>query len=280
MIFYKDRIFGLRFWLLFLLSICLIICDQKRIFFPKIRPYLQMATVPIQYAILLPERGFSLIRDYFTLQHELIHDKKNWQGQKLVLQAKLQELNALKLQNQELESLLKTQPVQQNQHYLFARVISIKSEGTVRELLIDRGSNDGIAIGQAVIAADGIVGQVIQASPINSRIILLSDPKSAIPMTNQRTHDNLIAVGTGNNQSIELLNVMNNADIKVGDILLSSGIGGHYPAGYMVGTVGAIDFSGKNISKVYIKPSANLDRLHNVLVVSVKEKENPLHENQ
>ncbi|MCD6047634.1 MAG: mreC [Gammaproteobacteria bacterium] len=269
MIFHKEHTFGFRFWILLLLSFALLILDNKHILSPRLKTYLQMAATPLQYAIVLPEQTYFSVRDYFTLQHELVHDKKNWQDQKLVLQAKLQELNALKAQNEELKSLLKASAVQQNQKYMMVRIIGLKGEGSEHEVLINAGSDAGISSGQALVAADGIIGQVIQTTPINSRVMLLSDSRSAIPVTNERTRENLIVIGTGNSQDLNLLNPMNNADLKAGDTLISSGIGGHYPPGYPVGKISQIELQGRNIGKVHIIPATNLNRLHLALVVFV-----------
>ena len=197
----------------------------------------------------------------------MIHDKSNLQSQTLQLQARLQELNALKVQNEELQSLLKTPPVEQKQNYILTRVIAIKQENNTHEILVNTGANEGIKTGQPVVAGDGIVGQIIQTTPINSRVMLLNDQRSAVPVSNARTHNNLIVVGTGDNDDLSLLNISNNLDIKPGDLLFSSGIGGHYPAGYPVGTIMSIDMNGKNISKVHIKPASNLHRLHFLLIV-------------
>ena len=267
MIFHQKRIFNWRFWILFFLSVLFIFSDKNRILVPRVKPYLQMSTLPLEYAVILPARTFYSIRDYFIFQHELIHDKSNLQSQTLQLQARLQELNALKVQNEELQSLLKTPPVEQKQNYILTRVIAIKQENNTHEILVNTGANEGIKTGQPVVAGDGIVGQIIQTTPINSRVMLLNDQRSAVPVSNARTHNNLIVVGTGDNDDLSLLNISNNLDIKPGDLLFSSGIGGHYPAGYPVGTIMSIDMNGKNISKVHIKPASNLHRLHFLLIV-------------
>lgn len=274
MIFHKQRFFGWSFWILLFLSILLMTLDQKKILLPRIKTTLQSLFIPLDYAINAPTRAVHLLHDYFIAQHTLVHNQKNWQAEQLILQAKLQELNTLKQQNLELQSLLKTTPVEQKQKYLLARVISINTEAHTREILINRGSHAGIKIGQGVVAADGIIGQVIEVTPISSRVILLSDPRSAIPVINERSQENFIVMGNGNNQALTLLDVPNNANLKIGDVLLSSGIGGHYPTHYPVGTISAITNQAKTASRVHITPSTNFNRLNLVLVVFIKDESN------
>ncbi len=270
MIFHQKRILGWQFWILLCISIGLITADKHAFVVPKIKPSLQMMMIPLEYSVTLPARGFASIRDYFIFQHELIHDKASLQTQTLELQARLQELNALKVQNQELQSLLKTPPVENNQKFLLTHVIAIKQENNTHEILINSGATVGITPGLAVVAGDGIVGQIIQTTPVSSRVMLLNDSRSAIPAINERTKNNLIVIGTGN-EELSLLNISNNADVKVGDKLFSSGIGGHFPAGYPVGIISSIEMNGKNIVKVNIKPTTNLHRLHALLVVFINE---------
>jgi len=272
MIFHKQRFFGWSFWILLCLSVVLITLDQKKIILPRVKPVLQSFFLPVAYVINAPVATFHLLQDYFIAQYTLVHNQKNWQAEQLLLHAKLQELNTLKQQNLELQSLLKTAPIQAEQKYLLAQVISINTEAHVREILINQGSRAGIKIGQGVIAADGIVGQVIAVTPGSSRVILLSDPRSAIPVVNERTQENFIVIGSGNNQTLTLLDVPNNANLKIADVLLSSGIGGHYPSHYPVGTIATITNQAKTIDRVHITPAANFNRLHLALVVFIKDE--------
>jgi rod shape-determining protein MreC len=166
-IFYRTRVFGWRFWILCLFSLLMMLGDHKHILVPKIKPVLGMMVAPLEEAVTMPERGFIYLRDYLTLQHELVHDKQHWQDQKLFMQAQLQQLNALKIQNQELQSLLKTEIVEQNQKYLLAKVVGINSDALTHQIILNRGSNLGVKSGQAVVAATGVVGQVVQVNPLN-----------------------------------------------------------------------------------------------------------------
>lgn len=243
------------------------VLDHKKIAVPRIKTALQAAITPIEYVIILPERAFNFTKDYLTLQHELIHDKYHWQDQRLIMQAQLQQLNALKIQNQQLQALLKTTPVQQDQHYIVAKVISLNGDSFNHEYLLSHGSTDGVYDGQAVIAADGVIGQVIQVNPVNSRVMLLTDARSAVPVINQRTQENFIVIGTGDNSWLQLMNAPSGADLKPGDTLLSSGLGGHYPEGYPVGVIVKISNSETNaIRKVWVKPAAALDKAQLVIL--------------
>lgn len=271
-IFYKTRVLGIRFWILLLLSVAIMAGDYRQIVVPKVKALLQVVIDPLQYVVTVPGRVYISARDYLTLQHELVHAKQHWQDQKLQLEVQVQQLNALKIQNQELQALLKTTPVQQNQKYILARVEKINMGGLSRQIIIDRGSNDGIEPGQAVISDQGIVGQVIQSNSLNSRVMLLTDSKAAIPALNQRTQENLIVTGTGKD-TLTVLDVSSTMDLKIGDVLLSSGMGGHYPSGSPVGTVVNVVHGNSNLSKVFVKPAANMNQFQAVLVVSVPKKD-------
>jgi rod shape-determining protein MreC len=275
MIFHKQRFFGWSFWLLLLMSCVLITLDQKKLIVPQIKNFLQSLLLPVAYVINAPSNTVHFLQNYFVSQHTLIRHQKDWQAQQLLLTAKLQELNSLKQQNKALQALFHTASIQPEQTYLLARVIAINTEGHTREILINQGSHAGIKIGQGVVGADGVVGQVIAVTPLSSRVMLLSDPRSAIPVTNVRSEENFIIMGNGNNEALTILDVPNNTNLKVGDMLMSSGIGGHYPPHYPVGSITHLNNQAKtNEWAVHITPATHFNHLHLVLVVFIHNEHN------
>lgn len=256
----------LRLLMLVLLCLVLMALDQKKLFIPRVKSALELVVIPLEYAVVWPGQALATLRDYLMLQHQLVYAEHHWQDQRLLLEAQLQQVNALKIQNQQLQALLDSPVVEHQQDFLLAKVLSLKSDAFGHEILLDRGSRADITVGQAIIASEGIAGQIIDINPFNSRAILITDTRSAVPVVNQRSQENFIVVGTGAMDQLGLMNVSSSADLHVGDVLISSGMGGHFPAGYPVGVVTAIDSHTKALAGIHIKPAVALTKLRLVII--------------
>lgn len=256
----------LRFLWLVLCCLSLMALDQKRIVIPRVKSMLALVVMPLEYAAAWPSQAFFLAQDYLKLQRELVDDKHYWQNQSLLLNAQLQQTRALKLDNQHLKSLLGSPVVAHHQAFLLANILAFKTDGFSHELMLNQGASANVSAGQAVVASDGIVGQVIEVSPFNAKAMLLTDTRSAIPVINQRSQENAIVIGTGEDRLLSLMNVPSSADFKIGDVLVSSGMGGHYPAGFPVGTVSVIQSQAKDLAQIQVKPAVALTRLHFVII--------------
>jgi rod shape-determining protein MreC len=135
-------------------------------------------------------------------------------------------------------------------------------------VLVNKGARAGVFRGQAVIDANGIYGQVTRVGPYSAEIILISDPEHAIPVQVNRTGTRSIALGTGRSGLLSLPYLPQNTDVIVGDLLVSSGLGGVYPPGYPVGKVTAVTRdSGQPLLAVEAEPHAGLDRDPEVLLI-------------
>lgn len=256
----------LRFLTLVLLCLVLMALDQKQILIPRVKSLLQTAVTPLEYAVAWPKSAIGFARDYLTYQHQLVAAEHEWQDQRLLLEVRLQKVNALKLQNEQLQSLLKSPVVEKEEKFLLAKIVTIKSDALSHEVLLNRGSRSGVVIGQAVAAAEGIAGQIIVVNNADSRAMLVNDNRSAVPVINERTQENFIVVGTGNADTLGLMNVSSSADLKVGDKLISSGMGGHFPAGFPVGSVASINSHAKTFAQIEVKPAVNLATLQLVVI--------------
>ena len=256
----------LRFLTLALLCFILMALDQKKIVIPGVKSVLQTAVTPLEYVVAWPKTAINFTRDYFTLQHQLVYAEHNWQEQRLLLEARLQQLNVLKIQNAQLQRLLDSPVVEKQEDFLLAKVITLKSDIASHEILLNQGARAGLQVGQAVAAAEGIVGQIIEVNALNARAMLVTDSRSAVPVFNERSQENFIVVGTGNADTLGLMNVSSSADLKVGDRLLSSGMGGHFPAGFPVGTVSLINAGAKNFVQIVVKPAVNLAKVQLVVI--------------
>ena len=178
-----------------------------------------------------------------------------------------QQVNVLSRENYRLRALLGSKS-RLSTEVLVSELMFVGQTPQRFEVLIDKGSDNGIREGQAVIDADGLYGQVIETSPISSRVLQLIDVRHAVPVEVVRTGIRAIAAGTGNFEYLELENLSVNADIRQGDLLVTSGLGGRFPAGYPVGMVEAVNFDRtKAYISVTVKPSAKLNQGRYVLVV-------------
>lgn len=264
---YRQRSSSLlRFLLLVLCCLSLMALDQKRIVIPRVKSMLAVVVMPLEYAAAWPSQAISVTSHYLRWQHQLVNDNQHWQEQCLLLKAQLQQTRALTLENQHLHRLLASPVVTQQQPFLLAKILAFKTDGFSHELLLNRGASNQVSAGQAVVAAEGIVGQIIETTPFNTRVMLLTDTRSAIPVLNQRSQENAIVIGTGDDHVLSLMNVPSSADFKIGDLLVSSGMGGHYPAGFPVGTVSAIQTQAKDQAQIQVTPAVALTKLQWVII--------------
>ena len=181
-----------------------------------------------------------------------------------------QQIDVLSRENYRLRELLGSKSRLASE-VLVSELIFVGRTPLRHEVVIDKGSDDGIYEGQAVIDADGLYGQIVETSAISSRVLQLIDVRHAVPVEVVRTGIRAIAAGTGNFDRLELENLSVNADIRKGDLLVTSGLGGRFPAGYPVGLVDSVQLERTEAYiSVTARPSARLNRSRHVLVVFQK----------
>lgn len=188
--------------------------------------------------------------------------------------ASLQQYNNLLYENSRLRKLLNTTT---NIKYitLVADVIKSEQDPYRRQIIINRGKNDGIFLGQTVIDEYGILGQVSQVNFFTSRVVLISDLSHLIPVKIVRNGLRSIAKGTGSSKIIELLYIQNDSDVKVGDLLVASGLGGKFPKGYPIAKIISIKKKASDpFYKIKSLPIAQLDKSQEVLLI-FKSNEDP-----
>jgi len=149
-----------------------------------------------------------------------------------------------------------------------AGVLDLDLDPTRQRLILDAGSNSGVRVGQAVIDAGGLMGQVIALTPTTATVLLLTDPDHAVPVMVARTGVRLMVYGTGRSDALELADVPLSADVRTGDVLLTSGLGGRFPQGFMVGTVQTLRADdSRAFLRAAVRPAAQLDRGRDVLLL-------------
>ena len=189
-------------------------------------------------------------------------EQRNLELTKVALQ-----LQALRTENDRMRELLGSR-ARLPSEVMIAELIGIVPNPDTLQVVIDKGSNEGVRIGQAVIDAEGLFGQVVETSAFNARVLLITDVSHAVPVEVTRNGLRSIAGGTGRIDLLRLENVPVTADIRQGDLLVSSGLGGRFPRGYPVGQVQSVlTERTRAFAQVSVKPSALLDRSTHLLVV-------------
>ena len=139
--------------------------------------------------------------------------------------------------------------------------------------MVGRGLRDGVYVGQAVIDDQGVIGQVTEVMPLNSIIVLITDPRHALPVQVERNGLRTVVNGTGSVSILRVPYLNQNSDIVVGDVLISSGMGGRFPNGYPVAIVSDVKvIEDEAFIRVTASPIAKLDRSNHVLLLSREAK--------
>lgn len=252
----------------------MIVLDYRFHQLDRFKNALSLATYPVQWVADSPIRLVNFLEQTAFSYQGLMAENRHLKASQMFQEARLQTLLALEAENKRLRVLLQSYP-QATQQLLAAEIIKINSDPFVQRVILNKGFKDGILLGQAVIDAHGVVGEVIEVQPRSSHVILLTDASYGIPVENVRNGVRGIAVGTGTLESLELKHVANTVDLEIGDILVTSGLEGHYPAGYPVGKISHIEHDpGESFAVIRVTPIARLDRAREVLLLDLpKTKE-------
>jgi rod shape-determining protein MreC len=174
---------------------------------------------------------------------------------------------AIELENNELKAL-KRSSLQIRGKVLIAELLSVSSNPFLNQVLLNKGSHDNVFVGQPVLDANGVMGQVIQVDRLTSRVLLINDVHSGLSIQVARNGMRAIAVGDAYSGKLKLLNVPQTADVQVGDVLMTSGLGENYPAGYPVGqVVKVMKDPGLQFLTILVEPAAHLERSRGVLLI-------------
>jgi rod shape-determining protein MreC len=249
------------------LSIALILFDHKLDGFGTTRVYLNSLVSPLQYLANLPGQLLNASASRFVSHERLFDDNAKLTYDALVMNGQLQRLTFLQEENDRLRSLLNS-PVQDNTRKVVAELMAVDNNPYSHQIVINKGAINGVYEGQPVLDDKGIVGQIMQVSSTNSRVLLIADVTHAIPVRVARNNVRLIVSGSGSLDELLIQHVAHSSDLKIGDILLSSGLGNIFPEGYPVATITSIvrDES-RPFSQVRAKPIAQLDRLKYLLLL-------------
>jgi rod shape-determining protein MreC len=266
-IFTRGPSFLLRLSTVVVFSVFLFVADSKFDLFASSRIYLNSLVSPVQYVADLPEKLFSTIAASVMTRHELKARNLQLEKDNLYLKADRLLLTQLENENKQLRELLSSNRTFSNKR-MITEVMSLRSDPFSHQLLIDKGAVNGVYVGQPVINEDGVVGQVSQVGSTTSRVLLIVDVSHGIPVRVQR--NDLIAVlhGSGDWNRLNVPFVQSNADLKEGDLLVTSGLGGRFPAGYPVASISHVDYQeGAAYADVSATPVAPLHRSRYLLLL-------------
>ena len=249
------------------LTIALVILDHRGGWLSQVRAQANVVTQPLWWLAGLPGRVTTRVQDDAVTRSGLQEENARLRNDALVANARLARLQTAAADNAQLRALLGVK-TSRGLDVQLAPILDIDLAPGRQRLVLDAGSRAGATIGQSVIDAGGLMGQIIETTPAHATVLLLTDPDHAVPVVVARNGVRLIVYGRGRNDLLELADVPLNSGVQVGDLLVTSGLGGRFPAGFPVGTISALRTDDSHAFLVGdVTPSARLDRGRDVLLL-------------
>lgn len=214
----------------------------------------------------IPNRLSNWLDDSLVSRDDLLEENRSLKGELLILQRQLQQYATLSADNARLRQLMNSAELVHDR-VLIAELIGISPDPTEQVVVVNKGTEQGVFVGQPVLDAYGLMGQVIEVNPFFSRVLLITDGNHALPVQINRNGVRAVAEGSGDLYELKLRHVSNTVDVKVGDLLVSSGLGQRFPVGYPVADVVSILHDpGQAFATVVARPKAQLNRSRHVLL--------------
>ncbi|WP_348666605.1 rod shape-determining protein MreC [Arsenophonus symbiont of Ornithomya chloropus] len=265
-IFIKRLSIKIRVIIALFFATVIFFCDRSNTF-NKFRSYLEIPLTPLYFLINFPREFLDNISDTFTKQKQLLFENHALKKEILLKKADNLLFEQIKEENAKLRTLLGS-PLRQRENMMVTQVLSGLHTPYRDQIMIDKGLYDDVYEGQPVISDKGVVGQVISVSQFNSRVLLICDITHALPIQILRNDIRVIAAGAGCSDDLQLEPVPDNTDIRIGDVIVTSGLGGRFPEGYPVAIVSSVKY---DFQRAYMiiraKPSADLQRLRYLLLL-------------
>lgn len=267
-LFQQNVSLTLRLVVISAVCVVLMTVDHRNEAFSGIRSTVGSYLVyPLQVLVSIPARAIDWSGQSLTDREALIERNEELHRENLKLLARQQRLASLQRENARLRELLHASS-RVGEDILVAEVLTIDQDYYKQQIVINKGRMHAVYVGQPVIDATGIMGQVTELNRRSAIVLLISDPSHALPVQNNRNGMRTIAQGKGNPHELDLLHIPNNTDIQVGDLMITSGLGGRFPPNYPVARVSAVEIlPGEPFARVTAAPMASLDRSREVLLV-------------
>jgi rod shape-determining protein MreC len=262
---------GFRFALYAILSFVVMFLDQRHGWMEHARFVLQTLAYPVQLAVSSPSAAWTWMQRNFESRDELRAENERLKARDRDLAMRSMRYEALARENGELRGLRDALPPVAD-HWLAAEVVNVQLNSLRHRILVNRGKLNGVFKAQAVLDDKGVIGQTTHIGALSAEVILITDPEHAIPVQVERTGLRTIAVGAGDSASLALPYLPGNADVKTGDMLITSGLGGVFPAGYPVAKVTEVHRDAvQPLAQVLAAPFANVDTDREVVLVWFRE---------
>lgn len=253
------------------LAIALLALDHQGGWLSTLRARANVLAQPLWAVAGLPSRLGDALSQNAATHAGLVAENRMLRNALLISGARVARLQTAAAENARLRELLGADR-RGGTDVQLAPILDIDLDPTRQRLVLDAGARDGVSVGQSVIDAGGLVGQIIAVRPASATVLLLTDPDHAVPVIVARTGVRLVAYGKGRSDRLEVPNIPLSSDIKVGDVLITSGLGGRFPAGFPVGTLVALHPDDSHAFLVGdLRPAAQLDRGRDVLLLRQRE---------
>lgn len=263
---------GLRFTLYALLSLGLLYLDQRARWSERIRYGLEAGAYPLQVAINSPATVWRGITGALATRNQIKAENLRLEGEVHTLELGQLRYQALEIENASLRGLHEALPPLVTK-WQVAEVIGSEAVPLRQRLVINKGAHDGVHVNQAVVDDTGVLGQVMHVGPWSAEVILITDPEHAMPVQVVRNQLRTIAVGSGSANELLLKFLAVNSDVQGGDLLVSSGLGGVFPAGFPVARItGVRREANQLLAQVRAQPLARIDSSREVMLLEFDSK--------
>ena len=241
--------------------------DHRHSHLESVRSALSVLVYPVQYVVNIPVEFGNWVENTFVTHRTLVQENERLKKEQLLLSSRLQKFQILEYENDRLRRLLESS-FKLSDRVVIAELLAVDLQPFRHTVVINKGKREGAYNGQPIVDADGVMGQIVHVGPFSSTVLLITDPTHALPVQINRNGLRAIAVGTGQGNRLQLEHLPNNADIREGDLIISSGLGSRFPSGYPVGIVSEIKVDpAEPFAKVTATPSAKLRQSREVLLV-------------
>jgi rod shape-determining protein MreC len=232
----------------------------------SLRTPIAVVVYPLQKFVSSPARFFRELRESLDGYENLAAENRRLKEEALVLKTRQLKFDALEHENIRLRGLLDNS-FKVGEQLQIGEIMSVNLAPYEHLVVVNKGSRFGVHPGQPVFDSHGVMGQVLRVTPYSAEVMLITDPSHAIPVQVSRNGLRTVAMGTGESDRLALPFLPSNADLKAGDLLVTSGMGGVFPAGYPVATVTGLPQENGALTKIKAVPLAHLDRNQEVLLV-------------
>jgi rod shape-determining protein MreC len=257
-----------------LFAIALLVVDSRFEVLGRLREGIATVLYPVQRTLLVPRDLLNLGAEYLADVNRLRAENAELRRLETANANALLQTEQLVAENQQLRQLLAMRERTAIRSTV-AEVLYDARDAFSRKLVLDKGQQNGVIAGQPVIDASGIVGQVTRAYPLSSEVTLVTDRRSTIPVEIRRTGERSVAFGGSPDGTIELRYLRTNADVREGDVLVTSGLDGLFPPGLPVGTVRSVETGSSAFVRVLVEPAAHAERTKLLLILLAEPQSQP-----